>query len=97
MLAVGVQVFEPEADAIAGTAAATKAPIVSTPDAILRMTTTVSPHVSAGGDSTTQVLRPAYKFENDVADRQVGRRRRRIARVSMPHKCDSQPGRLPHT
>jgi hypothetical protein len=45
MLAVGVQVFEPEADAIAGTAAATRAPIATTPDAILRMTTAFSPDV----------------------------------------------------
>jgi hypothetical protein len=46
MLAVGVHVFEPEADAIAGTAAAMRAPIASTPDAILRITTAFSPHVS---------------------------------------------------
>jgi len=66
MLAAGVHVFEPDADAIAGTAAATSAPIASTPDAILHITAGLSPHVSAAGDSRTQVLPAAYKFENDV-------------------------------
>jgi hypothetical protein len=59
-------VFETEADAIAGTAAATRAPIATKPDAIHRMTTAFSLHVSAADDSRPQVLRRAYKFENDV-------------------------------